>query len=150
MLAKLMGIAVACYGLPKVLGSKPVSLVVVFNPLGRILLVKRSASDKWKPNCWALPGGRVEKEESYSEAAKRELLEETNILALSWDDRFSYQGMNVFVTSNWVGPLSLVEASHGSEHSAWIWVPLDQLVHLRHLVPRLKSDKFVKLLQVLG
>jgi len=44
-----------------------------------ILLVKRGS----KPcaGCWAIPGGRVEYGEPLEEAVKRELLEETNILA---------------------------------------------------------------------
>jgi len=54
-----------------------VGAVVLLNY--EILLVKRGS----KPcaGCWAIPGGRVEYGESLVEAVKRELLEETNILA---------------------------------------------------------------------
>ena len=45
----------------------------------KVLLVKRGS----KPckGCWAIPGGRVEYGESLAEAVKRELREETNVLA---------------------------------------------------------------------
>jgi len=54
-----------------------VGAVVLLN--NKILLVRRGC----KPcaGCWAVPGGRVEYGESLGEAVKRELLEETNILA---------------------------------------------------------------------
>jgi len=54
-----------------------VGAVVLVN--GKILLVKRGS----KPcaGCWAVPGGRVEYGEPLAEAVKRELLEETNVVA---------------------------------------------------------------------
>jgi len=46
----------------------------VFNPEGKILLLKRRDE-----GIWCLPKGKVEKEEEMEEAASREIKEETNL-----------------------------------------------------------------------
>lgn len=46
-----------------------------------ILLVQRSLSDKFKPGKWWIPGGHVEKNETPTQAAIRELKEETGVKA---------------------------------------------------------------------
>jgi len=48
--------------------------VIIKNEKGEILLVK---DKKWG---WNLPGGRIEKNETPEEAAKREVFEETNLV----------------------------------------------------------------------
>jgi 8-oxo-dGTP pyrophosphatase MutT (NUDIX family) len=50
--------------------------VAVFDEAGRLLLVKSWAGQ----NGWEFPGGGVDKGESWPEAARRELYEETGIL----------------------------------------------------------------------
>ena len=50
--------------------------VIVEDPEGRILLEQRSDN-----HCWAYPGGSVELDEDVKCAAKRELFEETGIVA---------------------------------------------------------------------
>ncbi len=56
-------------------------IISVFDENLKILLVKR----KYPPfeNCWALPGGFVEKDEDIEPAAKRELEEETGVKNIS-------------------------------------------------------------------
>ena len=44
----------------------------------KVLLCKRNHSGSF-PGMWSIPAGKVEKLEDYSEAAKREFYEETNI-----------------------------------------------------------------------
>ena len=44
---------------------------------GRILLVLRGRPPQ--AGCWSLPGGRVEPDESFAQAAEREVLEETGL-----------------------------------------------------------------------
>ena len=52
-------------------------LILVTDPEGRILVEDR-VDESWKGLC--LPGGHVEKSESFTEAAIRETLEETGLL----------------------------------------------------------------------
>ena len=52
-------------------------LILVTDPEGRILVEDR-VDERWKGLC--LPGGHVEKSESFTEAAIRETLEETGLL----------------------------------------------------------------------
>ena len=46
---------------------------------GKVLLLRRSANDKWLPHAWTLPGGYVEAGESAKAAAIRECFEEASI-----------------------------------------------------------------------
>lgn len=55
--------------------------VLVMDPRGRVLMLRRSATDPWKPGYWNLPGGRIDKGETPLQAAKRELAEETSLFA---------------------------------------------------------------------
>lgn len=53
---------------------------ILFNEEGKILILKRSVrEDVYKPNTWVIPGGHVDEGESFIEAAKRELKEESGI-----------------------------------------------------------------------
>jgi len=46
----------------------------------KVFLCHRSASRRWYPNVWDLPGGHVEEDEAASEALVRELHEELGIV----------------------------------------------------------------------
>lgn len=64
----------------KLVGHRPLMMVgastIVENEQGQILLQLRSDN-----HCWGYPGGSVELDEVVEEAAKRELLEETGLVA---------------------------------------------------------------------
>ena len=66
--------------LRKVVGHRPLlqvgASVIVEDEFGRILLQLRNDN-----HCWGYAGGSVELDEDVEEAAKRELLEETGIIA---------------------------------------------------------------------
>lgn len=60
-------------------GSAPVNLVgaagAVFNPAGEVLLQRKVGADRW-----TVPGGICELGESFEDALRRELLEETSLI----------------------------------------------------------------------
>lgn len=66
--------------LRSIVGHRPLlqvgASVIVADPEGRVLLQQRSDN-----HCWAYAGGSVELDEVVEEAAKRELFEETGLIA---------------------------------------------------------------------
>lgn len=66
------------------IGTRPIivagSTIIVFNEKQELLLQHRSDT-----NDWGLPGGAMELGESFEEVAKRELYEETGLLAESFE-----------------------------------------------------------------
>ena len=63
----------------------------IFNKKGDLLIAKRSEFKKLAPGKWNLIGGKVEKEESIEEGAKREIEEETRIKI----EKLYYQGKKI-------------------------------------------------------
>ena len=55
--------------------KRPAARLLVTDPAGRLLLFRFTASDR--PPFWGTPGGAVDPGESYEQAARRELWEET-------------------------------------------------------------------------
>jgi mutator protein MutT len=56
--------------------------IILMNPEGEVLLQLRSTDERLYPDCWTLPGGKVEEGESPEQAILREVKEE-----LGWDLR---------------------------------------------------------------
>ena len=61
--------------------ERRVAVVFLVDPRGRLLMQHRDQYAKVSPNQWAMPGGKIEEGESPAEAAGRELLEETGLVA---------------------------------------------------------------------
>ena len=67
---------------------RKVARIVLINNANRILLLKyedKTVFNNEKPNCkpfWVTPGGTLYKNESFEEAAKRELFEETGLKSI--------------------------------------------------------------------
>lgn len=57
----------------------------------RILLLKRSETDNWMPNKWALVGGHIEEGEEPQEALSREIEEECGLDIDNFLERFTIQ-----------------------------------------------------------
>jgi 8-oxo-dGTP pyrophosphatase MutT (NUDIX family) len=109
---------------------KRIGLVVVRDSLGRILLLKRSRTDKWKPLQWALPGGHIKFFESYPKGSLRELYEETNIKGQTPQLLQQKDGMTIWLVTHWKGEPNLKKASHGFEHERFAWCyPEDVLLN---------------------
>jgi 8-oxo-dGTP pyrophosphatase MutT (NUDIX family) len=52
---------------------------IIRDSKGAILLLRRAITDDFHPDCWSLPGGKIENNESPSNAVIREVKEETNL-----------------------------------------------------------------------
>ena len=102
-----------------------ISLVVIRKG-NRFLLLRRSATDSWKPGYWALPGGHVEAGESFRAAAIREIKEETNIDIQNPQLVAEKENMRIYEATTNDNP-SLLQASHGYEHSDWMWASKNNL-----------------------
>lgn len=64
-----------------------VAIVVLTDPVGRVLMQHRSLDAHPEPGRWTPPGGRLEPGEDAAAAAHRELLEETGLTAVLELDR---------------------------------------------------------------
>lgn len=59
------------------LAERPAARILLLDNAGRVLLFRFDAGDR--PAFWATPGGAVDPGESFAEAARRELREETGL-----------------------------------------------------------------------
>lgn len=60
-------------------GKYGASVVILFDPSGKALLLKRSKDDDWMPGKWGFTAGKIEKNETEEEAGVREVFEEAGI-----------------------------------------------------------------------
>ncbi|RPF37176.1 NUDIX hydrolase [Streptomyces sp. TLI_185] len=61
-------------------GDKRLAAAVVMDDEGRVLLVRRSETEKFLPGVWGVPCGKLDPDESARDGALRELKEETGLL----------------------------------------------------------------------
>ena len=61
-------------------GDKRLAAAVVMDDDGRVLLVRRSETERFLPRVWGVPCGKLEPDESARDGALRELKEETGLL----------------------------------------------------------------------
>ena len=94
------------------------AIVVVLNKRDEVLILKRPDTDDWSPNTWALPGGKIEPNESPLSAAIRETKEETDldvrklkIINLTLDNPIA-----PYYTRHYTGNVQI-----DFEHTDWTW-----------------------------
>ena len=115
------------------MAGKPFSLAVkavIFDAEGRCLMIRRSAHNRNFVGCWEWPGGKADPGESFDQAVRREVLEETGldveITALAGATEFEMPAVHVVLLCLEArltgGSLLLSE-----EHDDSAWVPLAEL-----------------------
>lgn len=113
--------------------SNVIAKAVVKNSEGKILLIRRSETDERRPLQWDLPGGFVEDDENFVEAAARETFEETGItidakdlhLAHTLTENVLEKGNTCWLT--FIGELEGVpDVTLSFEHSEHAWMTLDE------------------------
>ena len=104
----------------------PVVRLIITDPLGRVLIMKRDSTSHAKGG-WCLPGGKVDYGETVADAVAKELCEETSLRCRSADFLFYQDSLppqrgemhciNLYFKCEVEGELSINEES--SEY-AWI------------------------------
>lgn len=114
---------------PKLLQNvKFLQKCIVVNKEGKILALRRDPNDNRRPNCWDFPGGNYEQGEGIDECIKREIREETSLIANSLRPIYVsgnmgkiYGDINVIAITqlcvDWSGTVQL-----SSEHVEFRWV----------------------------
>ncbi|KAF5079945.1 Nucleoside triphosphatase NudI [anaerobic digester metagenome] len=104
--------------------------VILSDPDGKILILKRSTDSKTNPGKWELPGGKVDQNESFDQALLREVYEETglkitpdHVVGVSEQNLHIIRAVHIIMSGRIVdGELTL---SH--EHEGYAWVFLENL-----------------------
>ena len=92
----------------------------------RLLVLKRSATDRMFPNFWCIPGGHVDNRETIRQAIRRETFEETGLIVddiaaefqeMHWQSKIGQHlvQLNFVVTVNSASSIRL----NSEEHSDW-------------------------------
>lgn len=73
-----------------------VAKIIVLNPAGKVLLLRRSKTYSRRPGEWDIPGGGIEPGESFTEAVTREAQEEAGITVAGGQIELLYTGTEYY------------------------------------------------------
>jgi len=108
--------------------------ILVMNPGGEVLLLKRAPISHFAPNQWGLPGGKIEDGETSLEAALRETEEETSLVVYDPQPLGVFnKAVEAFWGNNFDGEVEI-----DFEHTDWKWVPPAEL-HSYDLAPSVRE-----------
>lgn len=118
------------------MNTRVVAKVLVVNPEGQLLLLRRSDTDERRPLQWDIPGGHTDGNEFANEAAARETKEEAGIDVDPRQLRLAYvtcqvveSGLNV-VWLFFIGQAGHDGVTISHEHSEHRWVTIDKAIGL--------------------
>ncbi len=107
---------------------KPLALSVklaIRDDVGRLLFLKRPDDCDWNPGRWDLPGGKIEALESFDDALRREVREETgldvtvqSLLAAVEDEADRFRLVHLI----FLGGKAEGEVRLSDEHSSFSWM----------------------------
>lgn len=80
--------------------SKIIAKAVVLDSAGKVLLLRRSATDERRPGTWDFPGGGVEPGEEVFAGVARELYEEASLSVSSADLTLVYAATEAWAPSD--------------------------------------------------
>ena len=96
-------------------------MFVIHPVTGKVLLLRRSKTDPWRPGGWNLPGGGVEPGETSLQGAIRETREEAGLMVHHGRPTYRIEGpgwqVDVFATREWSGD---VQIDYESDAFAWV------------------------------
>lgn len=127
--------------------KKQVASCIVFDNKDRILIIKRSKSDSWKPGWWDIPGGHMEEGEIPVEGATRETDEESGLTVRNLVQVETKQFPDIikhfFATRDYDGEVYF-RPNHETgeiEHDEYKWVSIEQLEDIQNSVVPLSIVK---------
>ncbi len=110
-----------------------VAKILLVNPAGEVLTLRRSKTAPRRPLEADIPGGWVDEGEDFVAAGVRETEEETGIRLAPADLWLVYTrtAMNDGISTSWlffIGHTEQTEVVTSSEHDKADWVPLDKAI----------------------
>ena len=96
------------------------SVCIIKNIEGAILFLKRLEFDRTLPNVYCLPGGKLEDNESPSEACVREVFEETGLILLDIHFLCKESNMNFYT-----GVVNNLDVKISDEHSGYKFISIE-------------------------
>jgi mutator protein MutT len=127
--------------------TRNVSVILLYNKEGKVLLQKRDENDIILPGYWAFFGGEIEKGETPEQAVRRETLEELNyklekpklIMVQEFKDEYSKGTKHVFTER--YNPLKKLTLGEGQDMN---WFSISEAGSLKIIKHDLEALKQIK------